>query len=113
MSPCKYKQMLHKEVIKLYQKAQLNLENDLNKEVEILASKLKVESRIEKYNIKRCFLTFKHHKSDFQIKPTCRLINSFKSQMGKISKIILQDICATLRIVLNINQWHSTEDRIT
>ena len=32
--------------------------------------------------------------------------------MGKISKVILQDICATLRIVLNINQCRSTEDCI-
>ena len=30
--------------------------------------------------------------------------------MSKISKIILQDICATLRITLDINQWRSTED---
>ena len=39
MSPNKYKQMLHKEVIKHYQKAPLNLENELNKEAEILVSK--------------------------------------------------------------------------
>ena len=32
--------------------------------------------------------------------------------MGKISKVIPQDICTTLRIVLNINQWHSAEDCI-
>ena len=32
--------------------------------------------------------------------------------MGNIGKIILQDICATLRIVLNIYQWRSTEDCI-
>ena len=55
----------------------------------------------------------KDHKSDFlQSNPICRLINPSKSQMGKISKIILQDICATLRIALNINQWRSTEDCI-
>ena len=112
MNPNKYKQMLHKEIIKHYQKAQLSLENELNKEVEILACKLKVEGRIEKYNIKRCFIKLKDHKSDFQSNPTCRLINPSKSQMHKISKIILQDLCATLRIALNIHQWHSTEDCI-
>ena len=77
-----------------------------------MARKLKVEGRIEKYIIKKCFITIKDHKSDFQSNPTCRLINPSKSQMGKISKIILQDICAILRIALNINQWHSTEDCI-
>ena len=39
-------------------------------------------------------------------------MNPSKTQMGKISKVILQDICVTLRIVLNNNQWHSTEDCI-
>ena len=39
MSFNKYKQMSHKEVIKHYQKAPLDLENELNKEAEILAIK--------------------------------------------------------------------------
>ena len=71
-----------------------------------------MKGRVEKYNIKRSFSTFKDNKSGLQSNPTCRLINPSKSQMGKISKIILQDICATMRIALNINQWHSTEDCI-
>ena len=75
-----------------------------------MLSKLKVEGRIEKYNIKRCFITSKNHKSDFHRNQTCRLINLSKSQMDKISKIILQDICATLRRALDINQWCRTED---
>ena len=32
--------------------------------------------------------------------------------MDKTSKFILQDICATLRIAFNINQWRSSEDCI-
>ena len=32
--------------------------------------------------------------------------------MGKTSKNVLQDICATLRLAFNINQWRSTEDCI-
>ena len=77
-----------------------------------MASKFKVEDRIEKYNIKRCFITLKDHKSVFQSNPTCRIISLSKSEMVKISKIIFQDFCATLRIALNINQWHNTEDCI-
>ena len=37
--------------------------------------------------------------SDFQTKPEHRLINPSKTQMGKISKVILQEMCATFRIV--------------
>ena len=32
--------------------------------------------------------------------------------MGKISNVILQDICTTLRTALNINQWQDTNDYI-
>ena len=88
MSPNQNKQMLHKEVIKHYQKAPQNLENELNKEAEILANKFKVEGRIEKYNIKRYFLTLKDHKSDLQCNLICKLINPSQSKMAKISKII-------------------------
>ena len=42
----------------------------------------------------------------------CRLIDLFKMQMGKISKVILQDIYAMLRIALNKSQWHCTNDCI-
>ena len=38
--------------------------------------------------------------------------NQTKMRMGKISKIILQDICSTLRIALDINQWRCTNDCI-
>ena len=112
MSPYKYKQMLHKEFIKHSQKAPINLENKLNKEAEILVRKLKVEGRIEKYNIKSCFITLKGYKSDFQSNPFRRLINPSKTQTDKISKIIVWDICAPLRIALNIDQWRSTDNSI-
>ena len=83
MSPNRYKQMLHKEVITHHKKAPPSSEAALNKEAELLAYKLKVEDRIEKFNIKNCFITLKDHKSDFQRNPACRLINPSKTQMGK------------------------------
>ena len=43
--------MLHREVIKYYEKALPNLEV-LNKETELLTSKLKIRDQIEKLNIK-------------------------------------------------------------
>ena len=59
--------------MKHYQKSPVDLENKL--QVEILANKLKVEGKIEKYNIKRRLITIKDHKSDFQSKPNFRSIN--------------------------------------
>ena len=51
-----------------------------------------------------------YHKSDFKTNPECRLINPAKTQIGRVSKIIVQDICDSLRLALNINQWRSTKD---
>ena len=97
----KYKQMIFKEVIKHYKKPPPHLENELNNEAKMLATKLGIVERVEKY-IKNCFITIKVHKSDFKENLECRLINPAKTQMGRVSKIILQDICDTLRIALNI-----------
>ena len=48
MSPNKYKQMLNKEVNERYQKAPVDLENELNKESKILVRKFMVEGKIGK-----------------------------------------------------------------
>ena len=47
--------------------------------------------------------TTKDHKSNFKTNPECRLINLAKTQIGRISKIIVQEICESLRRALNIN----------
>ena len=65
-------------------KAPPSLKADLNKEDELLTYELEVDDRIEKFNIKNCFITLKDNKSDFHSNPTCRLINSSKRQMEKL-----------------------------
>ena len=54
----------------------------------------------------------KDHKEDFRTKPTCRLINPAKSELGKISKNILEEINTKLRSTLGLNQWKSTKSVI-
>ena len=108
----KYKQMMFKEVVKNYKKAPPDLEKELNSEAKMLAHRLGIVDRVEKYNTKNCFITIKDHKSDFKTNPECRLINPAKTQIGRVSKIIVQEICDSLRLALNINQWRSTKDCI-
>ena len=106
----KYEQMMFKEVVKHYKKAPPDLEKELNSEAKMLAHRLGIVDRVEKYNTKNCFIMIKDHKSDFKTNPECRFINPAKTQIGRVSKIIVQDICASLRLALNINQWRSTKD---
>ena len=70
--------MICKEVIKNYKKAPPILEKELNKEAKMLAHKLGIVDRVEKYNTKNCFITIKDHKSNFKTSPECRLINPAK-----------------------------------
>ena len=108
----KYKQMMFKEVVKCYRKTPPDLEKELNSEAKILAHRLGIVNRVEKYNTKNCSIKIKDHKSDFKTNPECRLINPAKTQIGRVNKIIVQDICDSLRLALNINQWRSTKDCI-
>ena len=55
-----------------------------------------------------CFVTLKDHKENFQNHPTTRLINPAKNELGRISKVILEDINKRIRTSLGINQWKNT-----
>ena len=104
--------MMFKEVVKHYREAPPDLEKELNSEAKMLAHRLGIVDRVKKYNTKNCFIRIKDPKSDFKTNPECRLINPAKTQIGRVSKTIVQDICVSLRQALNINQWRSTKDCI-
>ena len=107
-----YKKLLDNEVTKFYKKAPPTIENEINREANRLASKLELAGRVDQYSLKSAFITLKDHKSNFLNDPCCRLLNPSKTSMGKISQQIVQEICESLRIALNINQWRSTLDCI-
>ena len=54
------------------------------------------------------FITIKDHKPNFTTNPTYRLINPSKSEIGKISKHILDNINTQLTNKLQLNQWKNT-----
>ena len=64
--------MIFKEVVKNYKKAPPDLEKELNNEAKMLAHKLGIVDRVEKYNAKNCFFTIKDHKSNFKSNPEGR-----------------------------------------
>ena len=49
------------------------------------------------------------HKQNFRSATPCRLLNPRKSELGKISSIISENINNTLAEKLSVNQWKSTE----
>ena len=61
---------------------------------------------------REAFISLKDHKQNFESNPKCRLINPAKSDLGKISKLILDKINMQLRTILNVNQWRNMQNVI-
>ena len=57
-------------------------------------------------------LTLKDHKENFRISHPCRLINPSKSELGKVSKVILGNVNKNLVNSLKVNQWRNTDSVI-
>ena len=61
---------------------------------------------------KQAFIKLKDHKENFNNNPTCRLINPAKSNLGRVSKSILDKINRKIREATGVNQWRSTRSVI-
>ena len=58
----------------------------------------------------QAFITLKDHKEDFSTHPKCRLIDPAKSELGKVSKKIIENINASIKTKTGANQWKNTDD---
>ena len=59
------------------------------------------------------FITLNDHKENFDNNPTCRLINTAKSELNKVSKIFLDRINKDIRTAINVNQWRNSSSIIS
>ena len=81
-----------------------------------IATKLGLADKMEVYPENPCFLTLKDTKDNFNTKSNttkpARLINAAKTDVGRVSRILLQEINAKIRLMLGLNQWQSSKDAI-
>ena len=63
-------------------------------------------------NIKLKNLILKHYKDNFRLNTSCRQINPSKSEIGRVSKIISENINKNLLSQLKCNQSKSTNEVI-
>ena len=71
--------------------------------------RLNLANRINATSQARGVHYLKDHKPNFQNNPTCRFINRSKSEIGKISKQILDRIDRKVIKSIGHNQWKKTE----
>ena len=108
MNTATYEKLITENVTKTYKKSCPKVIDQLNSRSARVAKKLGLDNRIEKLAEKEAFITLKDHKPEFHDHPTCRLINPSKSEIGIISKRILDEINTTIIQKTQINQWKNT-----
>ena len=109
MDPPMYKDLLDKNITKTYKKVRPGVAEYIEQEAKSVATKLRLDDRINTTAKREAFITLKDHKPNFSNNPTCRLINPAKSEIGKISKHILDRINTNVKNILNLNQWKNTK----
>ena len=112
VSKNEYKKLIADSITKIYKRAEEGTVEILNKEAKDIAQSLKLGDRIQCMAEKHAFVTLKDHKENFRSNPKCRLLNPAKSEIGIISKNILQKAMTEIKSAVNLNQWRSTAEVI-
>ena len=107
-----YDKLLKSNITKDYKKAEPHTENDINRQDKEIAVELELDDRINTVAKKEAFISLKDHKPNFDNNPKCRLINPTKSEIGKISKKILERINHKVKRQTHSHQWKNTQEVI-
>ena len=99
---------MHKNVTKTYQKCNANKSNSINFKAKQIASKLKTDDRVQKLDENEVYVTIKDQKEGFPEKISCRLIKPSKTDIGKISKQMLDRVSNTILVKNKVNHRKNT-----
>ena len=105
LNTVEYLKLVDKAVEKEYKCAEDDTRRSVNIMDKRIASSLGIEDRVDSIPGNECFVTLKDHKPDFQNKPSVRLLNPNKSNIGKVSKQKLAIINTKVREHLGVQQW--------
>ena len=111
-TPKNYMPLVNKNVTKTYKKTNPNAPDIITLEDKKTAEKIELADRIEVSASRDSFITLKDHKPDFINNPTCRLINPSKSEIGVISKNILDSVNKEVIQATKVNLWKSLNNTI-
>ena len=116
MEKNEYNTLLNKQICSTYKKSNKSQVRRITLKDKRIATNLELDDRIEIPPTRNAFITLKDHKESFKTETPCnnpcRLINPFKSQIGQISKQILDRINKNVLKATKLNQWKCTKDVI-
>ena len=108
-----YNKLLINNISKTYKKSDPTIFNTINKEAKHITESYDIAERVDCFAKSNAFITLKDHKENFQSNPKCRLINPAKSEIGKASKLFIENINTKVRDISSVNQWGDTDSVIT
>ena len=85
------------------------MEDAINLEAKQIVKGIKLDDEIECAAKYPAFTTLKDHKTNLRISTPCWLLNPCKSELGKISKMILEKANKYLGDLLSLNQWKNSD----
>ena len=91
-------------ITKTYKKSDHLTYERINAEAKSIAEDLGAVEKVECLAKSTAFITLKD--------PKCRLINPAKPELGKVSKITIENINKKVRAETRVSQWHNTDDVI-
>ena len=112
MEPDRYKELLNNNITKDYKKADDKLAHAIAKKDKRIASKLEIADRLYCTSKRESFITIKDHKQNFMNNPKCRVLNPTKSELGKVSKQMLEKIISAVKTKSQLQQWKNTDSVI-
>ena len=83
---------MNKSIHKEYKKSNEVTVREVTKEDRRFATKLEPSDRIDVTAKREAFITLKDPKPNFRNKSTCRLINPCETELGKVSKQLVEKI---------------------
>ena len=113
LSKEEYSNLLQNAITSKYKKTDKHTATNINKEGIKHAKEGSIIDRIEVNGTSNSFITLTDHKENFLNRPTTRLPNPAKNEIGRISKRILQNINTTLSEKIKVNEWKNTESVIS
>ena len=107
-----YNKYVRDYVTQTYKCSTANRVKNINYKAKLLAEKLAIDDRIEKMEETEAYITVKDHKDGFPHKLSFCLIKPSKSDIGKISKKLLEKIKKIVILNTNVSQSKNTTTAI-
>ena len=110
--PCEYEQILNNKIMESYKIDHSNTITKINRDTAKFTSKMQIVNRLGKIEEKSAYILFKDHKKHFLDTKQARLINPTKTELGLISKKLIQRITSRLLNDPKYNLWKDSMDTI-